>query len=194
MALPDLFESSRRQLDPTGVLSALGGAPPSGTTLAFTMQHQLETEWCWAAVSTSVSLFYLSGSSWTQCKVVEAELGEDSCCDDGRTKECNIPWYLQKALTRTGNLNAMSAGSLPYASVNAEIKHGRPLGCRIGWTLGGGHFVVIHGYINKHVGAATETWVEVADPWYGASSLPYNDFRTKYQNSGSWTHSYTTRP
>ena len=34
--------------------------------LAFTMQTQLQTQWCWAANSVSVSLFYDSASGWTR--------------------------------------------------------------------------------------------------------------------------------
>lgn len=193
MSLPNLFESTRQQLDAAESPSALGGASPSGTTLNFTMEHQTQTEWCWAAVSVSVSHFYDSSSSWTQCDVVNAELSLSDCCKTGSSIECNQPWYLDKALQRTSNLNTMSAGSTSYMNLNTEIENGNPLGCRIGWSLGGGHFVILHGYTNKMVGPSTENWVDVGDPWYGPSSVLYDDFRTKYQNAGKWTHTYSTQ-
>jgi hypothetical protein len=77
--------------------------------------------------------------------------------------------------------------------MNTQIENGNPLGCRIGWNGGGGHFVILHGYTNKTGASSTENWVDVADPWYGPSSVLYDDFRTKYQKTGQWTHSYTTR-
>ena len=43
--------------------------------LKFTMQQQEQTNWCWAAASTSVSHFYDSSSAWTQCKVANTQLG-----------------------------------------------------------------------------------------------------------------------
>jgi hypothetical protein len=193
MSLPDLFETTRQQIDPTGSLSALGGAPPSGTTLTFSMQNQNHTEWCWAAVSVSISHFYNSVSSWTQCDVVDAEFSLSNCCSNGSSSQCNQPWYLDKALTRTSNLNVMSTEVTSYQDLNTEIENGYPLCCRIGWNGGGGHFVALHGYLNKSVGSSIENWVDVGDPWYGPSSLLYDDFRTKYQNTGKWTHSYTTK-
>ena len=38
--------------------------------LVFNMQAQTESNWCWAATSTSVSRFYCSLSPWTQCKLL----------------------------------------------------------------------------------------------------------------------------
>lgn len=156
--------------------------------LAFTMQHQQQTQWCWAAVSTSVSLYYDTSSTWTQCTVVNAELGQTTCCQNGSTSACNQPWYLDLALQRTGNLDAFAGGTTSFADLRTEIDAGQPLGARIGWSGGGGHFAVIEGY---KPGPGDQR-VAIDDPWYGASDLTYNTFATSYQGSGSWTHSYTT--
>jgi len=156
--------------------------------LAFTMQHQQQTQWCWAAVSTSVSLYYDTSSTWTQCTVVNAELGQTTCCQNGSTSACNQPWYLDLALQRTGNLDAVSGGTTSFADVRTQIDAGRLLGARIGWSGGGGHFAVIEGY---KPGPGDQR-VAVDDPWYGASDITYNTFASSYQGTGSWTHSYTT--
>jgi hypothetical protein len=156
--------------------------------LTFTMQHQQQTQWCWAAVSTSVSHYYDSSSTWTQCTVANAELGQTTCCQNGSSAACNVPWYLDDALQRTGNLNAFSGGAASFADVRTEIDSGRPLGVRIGWSGGGGHFAVIEGY---KPGPGTQR-VAIDDPWYGASDLTYSGFQSGYQGTGSWTHSYTT--
>lgn len=156
--------------------------------LAFTMQHQQQTQWCWAAVSTSVSLYYDPSSTWTQCTVANAELGQTTCCQNGASAACNTPWYLDSALQRTGNLDSFSGGTTSFAGVRTEIDSGQPLGARIGWSGGGGHFAVIEGYKP----GPSEQRVAVDDPWYGASDLTYNTFATSYQGTGGWTHSYTT--
>lgn len=156
--------------------------------LAFTMQPQQQTQWCWAAVSTSVSLFYDPSSTWTQCTVANAELGQTTCCQNGSSAACNVPWFLDRALQRTGNLNAFSSGVTSFADVRTETNAGRPLGVRIGWSGGGGHFVVIEGY---KPGLGPQR-VAIDDPWWGASDLTYAAFQSSYQGTGSWTHSYTT--
>ena len=38
--------------------AAVGGRRPLSGKLAFSIQRQLQTQWCWAAVSTSVSLYF----------------------------------------------------------------------------------------------------------------------------------------
>jgi hypothetical protein len=187
MALPTLVLSTRlRVLSLQGLLQKL----VQQKTLAFTMQHQTQTNWCWAAVSTSVNKFYHASSTWTQCKVVNAELGQTTCCSSGGSAACNQPWYLDKALARVGDLQSWQGGSVPYATVVAEVNGTRPLGCRIGWSGGGGHFVALYGYQTV---STTQQWVVVGDPWYGNSTLLYNTFRTGYQGTGTWTHTYFTR-
>lgn len=157
--------------------------------LSFTMEHQQQTQWCWAAVSTSVSHYYDASSAWTQCTVVNGELGQSTCCKSGSSAACNQPWYLDLALTRTGNLAAVSAGTTSFAGTRGEIDAGRPLGARIGWSGGGGHFVVLAGY-KPDPGSER---VAIEDPWYGASDIALSTFTSSYQGTGSWTHSYTTQ-
>ena len=113
--------------------------------LSFTMQAQTQSNWCWAATSTSVSHYYWFWSSWTQCRVVNAELGRTDACDSPVPAACNVPWWLDKALTRTDNFVSIT-GPASFSSVKAEIDAGRPVGARIGWSGGGGHFMCIYGY------------------------------------------------
>jgi hypothetical protein len=156
--------------------------------LAFTMQPQLQSQWCWAGCSVSVSLYYDSASGWTQCSVANAELGQSTCCQDGSTLQCNQPWYLDLALTRTGNLASSSGGTATMAQLRTEIRNGRPMGARIGWSGGGGHFVVIAGYRS----CDPNEYIDVRDPIYGSSDIAIATFTSSYQGTGSWTHTYYT--
>jgi hypothetical protein len=156
--------------------------------LGFNMQSQTQTNWCWAATSTSVSLFYWFLSGWTQCKVANAELGRGDCCNSTVPSACNVPWYLDRSLTRTRNFVSIT-GPVTFQQVRDEIDAGRPVGARIGWSGGGGHFMVIYGY---SIVVGTE-YFDIDDPIYGKSSLTASDFSTSYQGSGSWTHTYFTK-
>ena len=118
-------------------------------TLDFDMQHQLQDEWCWAAVSTSISIFFDPNSGWTQCKMVNKSFGETICCNasSASSDTCNRQWYLNKALEETGNLSQLVKGPQSFDDIAKEIQAGRPLGCLIKWDNGdgGGHFVIISG-------------------------------------------------
>jgi hypothetical protein len=152
------------------------------------MQHQQQTNWCWAAVAASVSAFFNPATSWKQCAIVNAELGRNDCCTNSSSLACNVAWYLEKALTRTNNLRSWSSGAGSMTEIENEINNGYPLCARIGWGGGGGHFVAIDGY--NH---ALEM-VAIDDPWSGASDAALTTFETAYLGSGVWTHKYFVKP
>jgi hypothetical protein len=157
--------------------------------IPFTMQHQQQSQWCWAATSVSVALYYQSWSGWTQCEMVNQERGQTTCCDDGSTDLCNQPNVLDSPLDRAGVLDHMVGGSIAYDEVAAEIDAGRPVAWRIQWAGGGGHFAVIEGY--RWLGGQ---WFAIDDPWYGQSDVPLTTLTGgTYQGSGSWSHTYFTR-
>jgi hypothetical protein len=179
--LPSLIAASRKTLPRP--------PRPRHANLHLAMQTQQESQWCWAAVATSVSLFYNAGSGRTQCSVVNAELGQTTCCQCGCTPACNQPWYLDLALQRTANLASWSAGTVAYSAIRGQVVAGRPLGARIGWSGGGGHFVVLDGY-----NSAGGQYLSVRDPFYGSSVYTYASFQSSYQTIGSWTDTYDTQP
>ena len=177
------------------ILKLLGSARCSGLTV----EHQQQTQWCWAAVSNSVSHFYDAGSTWSQCTIVNAELGESGCCTNGATAACNKSWYLDRALTRVGCLLSMASGTLSFATIKSLINTTRPPCARQGWSGGGGHFMAIVCYFEGLLGlisgaGSTAKRLRISDPWYGDSVLDYNVFVSGYQGSGTWTHSYRTQP
>lgn len=156
--------------------------------LTFDMEAQTQSNWCWAATSKSVSHYYWFLSRWTQCRIANAELGLTGCCDDPVPGPCNVPWYLDRALTRTSNFVSIT-GTVSFSTVRDEIDAGRPVGVRVGWSGGGGHFMCIYGY-SWVVG---QEYFDIDDPIYGKSHLSVADFSTNYQGSGTWTHTYFTK-
>jgi Papain-like cysteine protease AvrRpt2 len=171
------------------VFRAAAVAAEGQRVVPINVQHQLQTNWCWAACSTSASAFYDPKSTWGQCGLVNAELKQKGCCGAGDGADCNQPWYLDRALKRTGNLARKSDGPARFETVRAEIDAGRPVGVRIGWFGGGGHFVMITGY--RAAGGARE--VDVQDPWTGTSHIAIDTLTNSYKSRGKWTHTYLTR-
>ncbi|WP_247237213.1 papain-like cysteine protease family protein [Telluribacter sp. SYSU D00476] len=167
-----------------GSLDTLGGVPP--VLLSFDMQPQIQTQWCWAATSVSVSQFYDQDSSWTQCEVAELIMGS-SCCQN--PSPCNKPWYLDEALTVTNNFVSQSA-PFTFQQVEGELKNDRVVCARVGWWGGGGHFMVIYGCRTLN----GVNYYSIDDPIYGKSEITETAFLDAYQGSGRWTHSYTTKP
>jgi Papain-like cysteine protease AvrRpt2 len=157
--------------------------------LPFNMQSQTQSNWCWAATSTSVSKFYSFFSTWTQCRVAGAELSLTTCCDATVPAACNVPWYLDRALTRTSNFDHIVSGTIDFATILSEIRAGRVIGARQGWSGGGGHFMVICGC--SRIGSLA--FLDIDDPIYGKSTITYETFSTNYQGSGTWTHTYFTK-
>lgn len=156
--------------------------------LPFTMEHQTQSNWCWAATSKSVSRFYSIFSPWTQCKVASDELG-NTCCNSPVPGACNVSWYLNNALTRTHNLVSYQSGTISWSEVKQQLEAGVVVCARIGWSGGGGHFMTIHGVSSL----LFTRYLHIDDPIYGKSVLTYDQFATNYQGSGTWTHTYFTK-
>lgn len=158
-------------------------------SLDFDMEMQTQSNWCWAATSVSVSKFYWKFSGWDQCEVANAELGLSNCCDSPVPSACNVPWYLDRALTRTNNFVSID-GPVSYEDVRSQLQSGRVVGARVGWSGGGGHFMVIYGC---SISAGIQ-FFDIDDPIYGKSSVAVSTFQSSYQGSGTWTHTYFTKP
>jgi hypothetical protein len=115
------------------LLRRLATAADGTRTLPISVQHQLQSNWCWAACATSTSGFYDPATTWGQCRVVNAELGNAGCCEDGGSGDCNIPWYLDRVLRRTGNFGSKVSGRAPLwlhadDAPDLYVPVGRPVG------------------------------------------------------------------
>jgi len=170
----------------------VGGALPTSGKLAFTIQPQQQANWCWAAVSTSIAHFFTAACAWTQCLVANSTLPRQDCCAGGAgdPNRCNKPWFLDRALTTTGNLRQVQPRSLSFPEVQTEIGASKPIASRVGWFGGGGHFMTIVGWL---VASSGEQYLDIADPIYLNSQIPYNSYASAYQSGGNWTHSYLTQ-
>lgn len=157
----------------------------SKQSVSLTIQRQEKSEWCWAATSVSVDLFFRPDSTHTQCDMASLVL-DLPCCDDGKPAQsdaCNAPHALNPVL---GRLHLLAADPiltpLTFDRVQKEIDAGRPVCVLIKWldnqghVTDRGHFIAINGY---HVTPAQTQFVSITDPLYGASEIAFLQFISK---------------
>lgn len=168
-------------------VAGYAGEDPVDVSLRFPIQQQQQSQWCWAGVSASVSRYYVPSSTWTQCRIANQQWGRNDCCGSGAAGACNNPSTLGTALTTVGHFDRQTSAQESLQMLETELVAGRPLCIRVGWSGGGGHFVVASG-------VEDDGFVWVSDPGGGTTSLvAYDTLRTAYRGSGTWTHSYFTR-
>jgi hypothetical protein len=155
----------------------------------FDVETQKGLNWCWAAVSVSVD-HYFSPSEWDQCKLAQDVLQvAGGCCGNPLPADCDQGTGLQNGLSKVGRLQETLAGHrLLPDEVRGHIDDCVPVCCRIGWfNETKGHAVVIYGY---SIDSAGVLWLEIADPLYLNSTMPYSQFANSYLDVGSWTDTF----
>lgn len=171
------------------------GFNTSGYITYMDLYAQKQSEWCWAASTETVSkVFNLQKS---QCKMasrfIKGQAG-DFCCqgNNGTTAACNKPYFLEKSLGHYGFSDKVFANQIGTLNIIQDLKKRLPIGVRIGWDGGGGHFLVLYGA--SYVGT-----VQTINLWNplpigkGDKQIVSRSGLVRYQNAGKWTHSYTTK-
>jgi hypothetical protein len=175
-----------------------------GNPIALPLPFQERTYWCWAAVSKGVADWYFQGNSqYRQCSIATSVLNVGDCCNGA---PCNKIYDLDKALAAVGHYSGetqyySSQGPFDMAqqSIQTEIDAGRPLGAKITWRDGSGHFVVVCGYSFSDVNNST---LYVADPECSSPPCPgvpqmmsvdFYVFFSNYNGHGGCTALYLTK-
>ncbi|MEO8372542.1 MAG: papain-like cysteine protease family protein [Candidatus Solibacter sp.] len=163
------------------------------------VEKQLETQWCWAAVAVSIHNFLNpGGTTWTQADVAtpvlhaEHRIGPSVDCSV-TPGTCNIPAALDQALHKTGNLRRegfLPNQLLPFDNIKEWVDLHLPVGVRILWWGGGGHFVVIAGY---RVLDSIREQLLVLDPRGYATFVDYEDLVADYGEGGIWQDTYLVK-
>jgi hypothetical protein len=159
----------------------------------FPMEQQAHSEWCWAAVGVSIERYFSPASHLKQCELANEVLGSDKSCNDQMPPELNTAEYLQNVLRHLGALHQTLEGPLAFCDIYTQIVGERlPVCAEIEWfgLLPGGHFVVVYGC---PVTASGEQWVDVADPFYGFSTMLYDEFVNSYLDDGEWAYTFLVK-
>jgi Papain-like cysteine protease AvrRpt2 len=158
-------------------------------SINFTMEDQVEDEWCWAANAVSAAEFFGS-TAWTRCLLVNHQFGQTTCCVNPDSNDCNKPSRLDIALGTVGCHYTWTGSALTIEQVFTSLSAGIVIEARIGWPDGtgypyvSGHFVAITGV------DTVSAQVYIQDPWYKWDWHAFSDFSTAYQTSGVWTDTY----
>ena len=168
------------------------------TDLAFTMQTQQQTNWCWAAVTSSTADFY-DRNRMSQCSLASwafsYPFNQKDCCgsDGSNTNICNKGWNPGGALFYLGHRRNFYKRPLSLTYLQHQHNgswgadgRGFPVVVGIIWAGGGAHAVetVGHGEAN----------IMVADPSNGSKTMmPYETLKNKYETYGKWVVSWTTK-
>jgi papain like cysteine protease AvrRpt2 len=165
---PFRFKKSRGAVKPPAEkmlkVPALGGGSPLSPRkiLPFHIQPQEEGNWCWAAVTASLTAYFAGlnpqGGIWKQCQVASQVFLGTNCCQSGN---CDQESSLEVPMGKVGLPIQAYDGQLSYNAVANQIMTLRPVGLHISWGQGGAHFVLIIGYGLDNLGAQ---WVKIADP------------------------------
>jgi len=162
----------------------------------FRIQHQEQDQWCWAAVTASVCVFYEDAAHQQQCGLanhfLETVRGGTDCCSDGSSDDCNVPFGLADALRELGRLNPPVRGPLTFQDLGQQIEANRPIGVRIQLADFSAHFIVVTACEETSDG---RQWVKIADPGGVAGNvvtLEYEELVSNFRPGATWDESYLT--
>lgn len=173
-----------RRASPPDVDGARG--PDGPVHLVVAVPFQQRPQWCWAAVAVGVAAYYDPTTPWTQCRVAREVLGAD-CCAAPDCVECDRQWYLDEALALVRHGAGHGRGALSLTAVLRELRRGDPIGVRIDWGDGSGHFVLLCG------GDPRNGEVVVEDPARGRLTMHLDKLAEGYNDRGVWAHHYFLR-
>ena len=153
----------------------------------FHIEAQHQSEWCWAAVTASICHYFFPTQPMDQCTVASKVLAANCCADQ---KPCNQPAFLQQALDTLAPsiLHHDKPSYLLWQEIKDQIDHGFPICVEVKWlSEPAAHYVIIRGYATSQ---ADEQWLDIADPFFDDSTVPYQQFVQGYLNDGVWHYTF----
>lgn len=128
-------------------------------SVATTLRPQQTNMWCWAA-SGEMCMDFL-GTDVSQCDEANKRFGRSDCCNSPVPAGCvngGWPEFAKYGFTA----NVTSDAALSFDEIKKQIFcKSAPIAYSWHWNGGGGHMMVIHGYV---VIDGTQ-YVSVQDPW-----------------------------
>jgi len=156
--------------------------------LPIVLEPQALSNWCWAAVTSSVENFYQEAYAASQCEVATRCLPWP-CCPPGPdtgTNPLNVTYNLQTALNQNANPPAIG-GQISYSDLQAEISLGRPICFVVHWDAGGAHVLLAVGW-----SGSGDVWID--DPAApGLRAIPWERFCQLYGDDGYWQATLKTK-
>ena len=117
---------------------------PAMKQLPIAMQIQQKSKWCWVAVGATIASYY--GDGITQNSFCNLAKGTSGTCPNNAGSAA----YVQSAFSQLGYVSPGDdyKSFISYADVRKEILANRPFYAGVSWTSGGGHAVVVYGFMD----------------------------------------------
>ena len=199
---------------------AAGGAAPSQKIVTnVSMIGQEQSNWCWSAVTQTIKQW--AGTSASQTDVATTHVtyngrtqtcatpnettttGNDCAAGASCAAGCNDPHILVVVLKENKHFASyITQGSAPsFNDLVSRLNADKPVPCRVQWSTGGGHFIVVVGWTIDDTGAQL---VHVLDPASVPAGQPvaervlgFRQFVSAYTlsySTGSINFSYEVSP
>jgi hypothetical protein len=149
----------------------------------FRIQRQQQTEWCWAAVTSSMMEFMAPERAASQSEVASNTLKAATVASP---EELNRQADITKAARTMGLEEGTRYGNVSRDTMRWLVNEGTPIPIQINWrnnarkngSLGGGHYLVINA-IGEEAKGQTPVYVE--DPWVGEKlTLTWDELKNDY--------------
>ena len=157
-----------------------------------TMEQQRSPQWCWAAITSSLSA-HIQGQTISQEDVVCRILANQNCRLQPTPDICNVPFPLENAIRRICLRMVGIRGQVPFTMIQSQIDQRRqPLPITLAFPTQFGpvsHYVLIKGC------TATPTSQEVIllDPAHtdaGESHVPFINLVQGTSMQASWMQTF----
>tara|TARA_R110001592_G_scaffold363221_3_gene681720 strand:+ start:109506 stop:111887 length:2382 start_codon:yes stop_codon:yes gene_type:complete len=183
----------------TFLFSLILGFTAHAQVLNVPLIEQEQDAWCWNGVSKSALDYY--GEVHEQCEIAEyvrtvtsRGFGNTPCCENP-TGPCNQgnaiyneDGSIQDILHHFAGITSEYKGQFgrTEADVANSIARNAVVPCGWLWATGGGHAVLIHGYVSGNV--------YYMDPWYGEGKkiASYSNFSSGSDGSDAGHHTWIT--
>lgn len=169
-----------------GVLSLSVGAcctPALIGSQPVALRPQETSMWCWAAGGEMCMEFL--GTSVDQCDEANQRFGLTTCCNNPVPGTCVVGGWPE--FDKYGFSFATTAWGVPltFEEVKDQIYcDKKPFCFSWGWTGGGGHLMVVVGYITL----GGEDYVVVNDPWPPNQGAQYVITYAEFVSAANHTH------
>lgn len=172
----------------TATLAAVGPKEVE-TKGTFTIQQQQQTNWCWAALTSSVNDFYGSAAR-SQGELANWAFKTTSCTQTPVGNTCNQAYNTSLALAHVNHLKKTTEAALDLAAVKAELP-GNPIGAGIRWASSNvGHAVAL----TACAGDGDKATVTVQDPGKASvTHMPFAKFPGGQFKGADWKRTFTTQ-
>ena len=154
----------------------------------YIIDRQLQSNWCWAAVTASLARFYQKDPIADQAKLVYSIFNQECYCNGKGCGTCNRPWYVGEALDHLDILQNAVAAPVSQKELMAELKYNRPVVIVVKWQQSStGHILVVSGFTRNH---QFLTW-DSRGP--DMRLLPFKDLCTGYEGKSVWVNTFFTQ-